>query len=309
MALEDPPGVLAVDTTSARVQRHTTQALAGSRQGVCSATAFQVQQKGTPGMGVRILPGLALVNGVGASSGAYSVFNDANDETTVIAAGHATLPRNDLVCVGVQDHDEDGSSQRRPRFLVVQGTPNASPVDPAVPAGNLALARVRVDALESTSIVTADITDLRVYAGDYDLARRITDWTSYTPTLAANGWALGAGTISGHYSEVAKTVHFGVSLTFGAGMTAHATNWPEISIPVTVHSSWIGRRGTIVSWLSDTSAGDSVTGRGVFNTQSLHPFAGIVGGSRIRDDAVVSTNPWTWASGDMMTIEGWYRAA
>lgn len=66
------------------------------------------------------------------------------DSTFTLAAAHATLVRNDLVTIRLDDHDEDGSGQRQAIPDYVQGTPGAGV--PALPARSVELARINVPA-------------------------------------------------------------------------------------------------------------------------------------------------------------------
>lgn len=228
MALEVTPGVLNDEVTDSVVQRHTTAALAGDRQGVCGAGGLVVSQQSTPGMGVRIGGGYGLVRGsASALQGMYSVFNDAPDESVAISPGDPSNPRNDIVGVQVQDHDFDGSTQRRARWHVVEGTPAVAPVDPTLPASFLPLARVRVAAGLSSSVTNAAIDDLRVFAGDAALR---------PGALRADGilsfGANGGGTTSGT-----------TPLTlFSSTFTPDATGRLNINAHVTVTKSVAGDR-------------------------------------------------------------------
>jgi len=60
-------------------------------------------------------------------------------------------------------------------------------------------------------------------------------WTAWTPTISGTGWALGtganAGTITGSYIQVGKTVHFKGSLKINTSMTIGSTSL-TISLPV-----------------------------------------------------------------------------
>jgi len=95
-----------------------------------------------------------------ALQGAYAVTNDAT-VNLAIGAADPTNPRRDLVVVTVRDAAFSGANNDV-ILQVVQGTPAGSPVDPATPANSLVLARVAVAAAAS-SIVTANITDLRAF--------------------------------------------------------------------------------------------------------------------------------------------------
>lgn len=131
--------------------------------GVVNASDFRVVQRAAgANMSVDVAAGYAWIRGTeSAHQGAYHVYNDGTVNLSV-AASDATNPRIDLVIAKVQDAFYSGAT-RTASVTVVTGTPAASPTDPTLPANALVLARVRVPAT-STSVVTANITDVRTRA-------------------------------------------------------------------------------------------------------------------------------------------------
>ena len=147
-------------------------------------------------MSVDVAAGAAFILGTETTyQGTYYFQNDAT-VNMVIAASDPTNPRNDLVVAQVRDANYSGASNDA-RLFVVTGTPNASPVDPTVPADTLTLARVRVDATV-TSIVAGKVTDLRVRGGAQaqlpKLSGVVGGVVNGVPTLAAAGFLVQAGT-------------------------------------------------------------------------------------------------------------------
>ena len=137
-------------------------ASADPAHGVVRATDLAVTQNGTPNMTVNVAAGGAFIRGTqSANQGAYHLWNDAT-LSVAISAADLTNPRRDLIIAQVRDANYSGAV-RDAQIVVVTGTPAASPVDPTVPANSLVLARVAVAAAAS-SIVTANITDLRTVA-------------------------------------------------------------------------------------------------------------------------------------------------
>jgi hypothetical protein len=131
--------------------------------GVVNASDFRVVQRAAgANMSVDVAAGYAWIRGTeSAHQGAYHVYNDGTVNLSV-AASDATNPRIDLVIAKVQDAFYSGAT-RTASVTIVTGTPAASPTDPTLPANALVLARVRVPAT-STSVVTANITDVRTRA-------------------------------------------------------------------------------------------------------------------------------------------------
>lgn len=128
-----------------------------------SGNEFQaVPTTPTATMQVTIKPGMAWVQGAYSSvQGVYAVVNDG-DVNMAIGAAHASLARIDLVVLEILDQTYSGSSNAA-QLRIVQGTPLATPVAPALTGSYIILAQIRVGA-GVTSIVTSAITDVRPYA-------------------------------------------------------------------------------------------------------------------------------------------------
>jgi hypothetical protein len=159
MTLQTPPSWLQAGSYPAQYDRLTAQEL-WATTGIIGSSSLAVTQNSPAGMSVRIASGWAAIVGTTTTNmGVYTVFNDATTVATITAADF-TNPRIDLVCVTVRDAFYSGANNDV-IFNVVAGTPAGSPVAPATPANSIALATVAVAANAST-IVTADITDVRV---------------------------------------------------------------------------------------------------------------------------------------------------
>lgn len=143
--------------------RHLLYALCEGVGGVSRYGDLEVVQRGAgANMSVDVAAGRAYVLGTeNAMQGAYFVTNEAA-VNLAIGTANGSNPRNDLIVVRVQDSEYSGAVDTA-AAVVVPGTPAASPVDPAVPANSLRLARVRVNA-GATSITSANITNLRTLA-------------------------------------------------------------------------------------------------------------------------------------------------
>lgn len=245
MTVETPPGVLNGVSTDAKIQRRTTQALAGGEvgsfaggaeatngaaHGVCGYTHLAVSQSGTPGMSVDVAAGIALITGtVSAEQGPYSVYNDAA-VTLSIAAADATNDRRDLVIAQVRDSSYSGADDDA-RLTVVTGTPDAAPVDPSLASypNALVLARVAV-AANDTAITNGEITDLRTKAGDWarpwgrvGSAQSGTQQTGITTVTDITNAAVAFTRVAGRRYRVTGEVSF-QQLTNLATVIAHITD-------------------------------------------------------------------------------------
>ena len=195
--------------------------------GVVNASDFRVVQRSAgANMSVDVAAGYAWIRGTeSAHQGAYHVYNDGTVNLSV-AASDATNPRIDLVIAKVQDAFYSGAT-RTASVTIVTGTPAASPTDPTLPANALVLARVRVPAT-STSVVTANITDVRTRAasgsesytrtgfknaimnGDFRINQRGFTSTTTNNTFGFDRWRLSFTGGTNTYS--AQTFTVGTSL-------------------------------------------------------------------------------------------------
>ncbi|KDN86703.1 hypothetical protein [Kitasatospora cheerisanensis] len=115
------------------------------------------------GMTATVGVGRAVVQGTTAQ-GAYSVAFDVA-QSLLIPDGNGVNPRIDLLVIRVYDPEIDGSPSAQVVLERVPGTPAASPVAPAAPAGSLALWEIPVTATNSAGnpINWASRTDRRQY--------------------------------------------------------------------------------------------------------------------------------------------------
>lgn len=167
MAELNPPWALQnLVTHTAAVNREHLLLQAGGAEGVLASSGLgtlAVTQRGAgANMSVDVAAGVCAVMGDENNvQGLYGCVNDATKNVT-IAAADPTNPRRDLIVARVQDAFYSGGTNAW-SLAVIQGTPAASPSDPAMVNNAVCLARVTVPAAAS-SIVNANITDLRAYA-------------------------------------------------------------------------------------------------------------------------------------------------
>jgi hypothetical protein len=111
----------------------------GARSGLRPGGSAAVTISGTT---VTVQHNLGVIDpGVNALAGPYDFALQAESHSLVDAEAN---PRKDIVVIGVEDHDEDASGQRRVRSYVVKGTAAPSPGEPAVPTGAIRIATVDV---------------------------------------------------------------------------------------------------------------------------------------------------------------------
>jgi hypothetical protein len=165
-----------------------------------------------------------------------------------------------------------------------------------VPAANtLALApggteKLRVD---SAGLITGTGTSLGA-------------WTAYTPTLGGTGWAIGDGTLAFGYAQIGKIVHVRGVLTWGSTST-YGSSTLTLTLPVTAGGSSTNR-ATASTMYYDTSAGKYFQGS-AFVSSTTASFFGSDGGANMQMDGLISTRPFTWASGDSIRFGITYESA
>ena len=232
MALRPPPSWLQNGSHPAENDRLTTTGILWKSQGVADYGSMKVSQSGTPAMTVSVAAGHALIAGTQTSNqGFYIAYNDAAT-TVAIATASATLPRIDRIVVTVQDSYYGGTANNQVIFQALTGTPNASPVAPAIPNNSISLALIAV-AANQTTVVNGNITDTRPTA---QLSENIFTASNVAAnTLTINGIATQSGKAF-KINDSTGTQKFAVAvdgtLTFqdGSTQTTAATYDPNLTI-------------------------------------------------------------------------------
>ena len=147
---------------SARVTRQLVDEI--GTEGVVGAGDFAVTERAAgASMSVDIAAGRAFIAGTDqANQGTYLCISESV-ENVVVEPADPSLGRIDLVVAQVRDPNAGGVAGDDWAFVVIEGTPDAAPVAPALPDSAIPLAEVEVNAAV-TSILDADITDLRTFS-------------------------------------------------------------------------------------------------------------------------------------------------
>lgn len=124
-------------------------------------------------------------------------------------------------------------------------------------------------------------------------------WESWTPTPA--GITVGNGTLIAQYKKIGKYVPF--ELSFELGSTSAITG--AVSFPLPSSTSGIANRVSQGS-LFDTSTSKRLMAIGIIATDTLYLRVAITSGGFIEQQNLSSTNPFTWAEGDILSISGYY---
>jgi hypothetical protein len=277
---------LASGESEAQARQATSYLFAQSSIGLAATgvlSGLAVAQTSTASDSVEIAAGAAVVQ-ASVLVGASLLVNNTTKTLDVLTANPmGGLPRNDVVAFDTLTD----------LIIVIVGTPNASPTDPTVPTTACPLARLRHGA-SATTIPTANIDDLRSYTS---LAIGGA-WSAYVPTWT--NLTVGNGTLVARYEEIGKTVHVAISFTFGS--TSAAGTGVYVSLPINPASTYLATNVLLGSV-------------GLFDASGAWRAGGAFrSGSNVRLIVADGTNlsataPWTWATGDIISINLTYEAA
>ncbi|MEH0609058.1 hypothetical protein [Streptomyces scabiei] len=164
MALIQPPMLTHGGTHPARAFRMMIRDLACGNSGVTEGNDLKVREWATPGAGVRVGDGSAVVGGAAWGQGSYTQYNVGDAIVPIAPTGSSA--RSDLICLRVEDPDYEGN--RNPAadeigyFHVVSGV---SATTKTVPPGMTAIPLARLNLPANTATVTnAMVVDLRQIA-------------------------------------------------------------------------------------------------------------------------------------------------
>jgi hypothetical protein len=252
----------------------------------------------------------AVVEGDVSGQGTFICEHQNTSQQLAIAASDPSLDRIDRVVLQVFDDTFDSSGDDESDIIVVEGTPDAAPVAPALPDGAISLASIEVDA-GVTAVTDADITDLRAEA---TLRPAVVDgavgqWQDWTPNLT--NITLGNGIQVARYTQIGKTVHLYWSLDLGNASSV-GTN-PTISLPVAsaIPANDTAAENNIIGVgnFTDTGTASYLTTVRLTSSTTMRPRPQVVSGSNVTAGSISATAPFTWTTDDRMAISATYEAA
>ncbi|MFJ2279218.1 hypothetical protein ACIOEZ_34280 [Streptomyces sp. NPDC087866] len=165
MTLNPVPIATTGATHTAQQFRMMIRDLARNNQGITTGLDLKVTALGTPGAGVQISAGSAVIAGaVSPIQGHYSAYNIGPDTVSISAAGGT--PRSDMLVLRVEDPDYEGTRDPAVDPIVFwEVVPNVGSSATTVPSGYSAIPLARIDIPASTGTITnAMIKDLRKVA-------------------------------------------------------------------------------------------------------------------------------------------------
>jgi hypothetical protein len=130
-------------------------------------------------------------------------------------------------------------------------------------------------------------------------------WTTYNPTLTSSGTAfsLGNGTISGRYTQAGSLVWVHVKVTMGS-TTTFGTGFYRVTLPVAPD---VDEQIGAVAF--DNSSGLRYPGQAWIITSSTSGDNMRIAIGSGSTSGLGATSPFTWASSDVLLLNGCYKAA
>ncbi|GAA0500583.1 hypothetical protein [Streptomyces olivaceiscleroticus] len=165
MALNPTPIATTGATHTSQQFRMMVKDLARDNQGVTTGLDLKVSALATPGAGVQISDGSAVIAGrVTSTQGYYSAYNIGSDTVSIAATG--STARSDMLVLRVEDPDFEGTRDPATEPIVFwEVIPNVSSTATTAPAGYSAVPLARIDIPANTATITsAMIVDLRKIA-------------------------------------------------------------------------------------------------------------------------------------------------
>jgi hypothetical protein len=172
--------------------------LSNGAEGITQGDDLKVTQRTTPGGGVVVGDGSAVVRGrANAFQGSYSVCNIGAADVPIAATGGTA--RSDMVIVRVEDPEYEGSlNPEVDQIEYFQVISNVSASATTIPDGRTGIPLARIDIPANTSTITnAMITDLRKVANP----RRLRVVDTQSPSSMSTG--IGSSTSYSYFSTAA----------------------------------------------------------------------------------------------------------
>lgn len=201
MTLINPPLLVHGGTHAARAFRMMVRDLSHGAQGITESDDLRVSQLATPGAGVRVGDGSAVIRGAVAwGQGSYTQYNVGYQSVPVAPTG--VSPRSDLLVLRVEDPEYEGvRDPERDDIGYFHVIPNVSANATTPPAGMTAVALARIDIPANTKVITDGmIRDVRTIAnprkerqlhtaspgGDQNWAGNSGSWADWPPASRFN---------------------------------------------------------------------------------------------------------------------------
>ena len=198
MALFPRPILTNGATHSAQQFRMLVRDLANGAEGITQGDDLKVTERGTPGGGVVVGDGSAVVRGrANTFQGSYAACNIGAVDVPIAATGGSA--RSDMVILRIEDPEYEGTlDPETDEIAYFDVISNVSSSATAIPDSRTAIPLARIDIPSSTSTITnAMITDLRQVANP----RRRRSVFTQSPSSLSTG--IGSSTSYSYFSTAA----------------------------------------------------------------------------------------------------------
>jgi hypothetical protein len=288
--------------------------------------AFAVNAQATPDMTVAVTQGVAYITGTPTSGTSMRVRVKMDAAQNVSIASNSTGgTRYDWLYIKLDpDKMKDPNASASDVATLVTSRSTSSTTDNGTPPTYGYCIAVITVANGASSITNGSIADKRAEClANIVTTPRIADdsvtnakldttagelggvWKAWTPTW--NNLTLGSGTVSAHYTEIGKTIHYKMTLTWGSGTSASGD--VSFTLPKTISSNNYSNGQPIGTMtIRDASAGWYLGMARAGSTTVAIPILAVTSATYVTITGCSSTTPMTWAPGDMMMITGTYEA-
>lgn len=179
---------------------------------------------------------------------------------------------------------------------------------PPLTANSIRIAKVVTNGSAVTSVAQTGIDSLNnpIYPKN---PYGYNSWLSWTP--AWTGVTIGNATVVGRYTQIGKTITATISMIFGS--TTSFTGNVQFSLPVTAAARYngadVGLAGLGVAYIEDAGVAAYQGFIEAVATTRAQINSAAVNGTYLNANAVTSTIPFTWATGDFFSATLTYEAA
>jgi hypothetical protein len=133
------------------------------------------------------------------------------------------------------------------------------------------------------------------------------NWTSFTPTWT--NLTVGNASVEAKYLKIGGLLHFKIKL--GWGSTTSISGRVYVAWPVAPISTNAAQTANATVQYEDSGVGPTIGFilNGLSTTSTFAIFSMTSSGSFVNAADLSSTSPFTWATGDQITIAGFYEVA
>lgn len=164
---------------------------------------------------------------------------------------------------------------------------------------------VSIDTTTDYTLVNAAITS--AYSSNDVSPPGFPDYFAYTPTWT--NLTIGNGVNNSEFCRVGKTIFFRIKLIFGS-TTATSGTAANFSLPVTMQSGSLGDNDIFgMGTLLDVGVAAYIGWCRYSSTTVATVIVGGAASSYLSQNGLVNNVPFTWGTGDIVALTGFYKAA